>query len=228
MTVTNSTRPKRLALRPTRHTCFRSAGCRVDQSIHQGRLVVPLRQGDAVTRPNGERTVGPVEYHADDETVLEDQALQRAGGKHLDVAFVRLRDHPVGEVELAHVDALVDVADRQYLDQFTVGTHLGGGPTRNGGVEHSVRRSEALRIPRAHRRADEGLHRAVVRFPRARKPSRHVSGIEALRQRIETLGDSREVIVRLDVQHIVLQPAAQRTDTPTGGDGRNVTRAHIG
>ena len=68
----------------------------------------------------------------------------------------------------------------------------------------------------------------IVRSPRARKPSRHVSGIEALRQRIETLGDSREVIVRLDVQHIVLQPAAQRTDTPTGGDGRNVTRAHIG
>ena len=51
------------------------------------------------------------------------------------------------------------------------------------------------------------------------------SGIDALRLQIETLGDSREVIVRVGVKHIVLQPAAQRTDTPMGGDGRHLARA---
>jgi hypothetical protein len=52
--------------------------------------------------------------------------------------------------------------------------------------------------------------------------------VSTLRQRIETLGDSREVIVRVDVKHIVLQPAAQRTDTPAGSDGRYLTIAPIG
>jgi hypothetical protein len=74
-----------------------------------------------VTRGHGQGAIGRVEHGADDQSFLEDQALQRSGREHFDIALQRLPRHPVEHVVFTEAVVPVHLTDGQYLDGVTVG-----------------------------------------------------------------------------------------------------------